>query len=65
MGYRGEIKAKFKITTDAIPTVYQKGEAFAQLLILPCAILEPVLVNELSDSVRGEKGFGEADKEAA
>lgn len=63
MGYRGEIKAKFKITTDAIPTVYQKGEAFAQLVIVPCLILEPTLVNELSSTERGEKGFGEADEE--
>lgn len=62
-GYRGEIKAKFKVTTDAIPTVYQKGEAFAQLVIVPCLILEPTLVNELSSTERGEKGFGEADEE--
>ena len=57
-GYRGEIKAKFKIITDAIPTVYQKGEAFAQLVIVPCLILEPTLVNELSSTERGEKGKG-------
>ena len=62
MGYRGEIKAKFKVTTDAIPTVYRVGEAFAQLVIVPCSILEPVFVDELSSTDRGEKGFGEADK---
>lgn len=61
--YRGELKVKFKITTDAIPTVYQKGEAFAQLVIVPCLILEPTLVNELSSTERGEKGFGEVDEE--
>lgn len=60
--YRGELKAKFKITTDCIPTVYQKGEAFAQLVIVPALIMEPTLVDELSSTERGEKGFGEADK---
>ena len=62
-GYRGEIMGKFKITTDAIPTVYQPGEAFGQLVIVPVMILEPTLVEELSSTERGEKGFGEADEE--
>lgn len=61
-GYRGEIMGKFKVTTDAIPTVYQPGEAFAQLVIVPVMILEPTLVEELSSTERGEKGFGEADE---
>lgn len=61
MGYRGEITAKFKVTTDAVPTVYSVGEAFAQLVIVPCSILEPVFVEELSETERGTKGFGEAD----
>ena len=65
-GYRGEIMGKFKITTDSVPTVYQPGEAFAQLVIVPVMILEPTLVEELSETERGEQGFGEADeKEAA
>lgn len=66
-GYRSEIMGKFKITTDAMPTVYQPGEAFAQLVIVPIQILEPVLVDELSSTERGTMGFGEADemKEAA
>ena len=61
-GYRGEIMGKFKVTTDAIPTVYQPGEAFGQLVIVPVMILEPTLVEELSSTERGEKGFGEADE---
>lgn len=61
-GYRGEIMGKFKITTDSIPTVYQPGEAFAQLVIVPVMILEPTLVEELSETERGEQGFGEADE---
>lgn len=64
-GYRGEIMGKFKMTTDAIPTVYAMNEPFAQLVIVPCSILEPVMVDELSESERGEKGFGEATEAAA
>lgn len=61
-GYRGEIMGKFKVTTDAIPTVYQPGEAFGQLVIVPVEILEPVFVEELSETERGTIGFGEADE---
>ena len=60
--FRGEIIGKFKVTTDAIPTVYQPGEAFAQLVIVPIAILEPTWVEELSETERGTMGFGEADE---
>lgn len=61
-GYRNEIMGKFKITTDAVPTVYQPGEAFAQLVIMPIEILEPQFVEELSETERGTMGFGEADE---
>ena len=61
-GYRGEIMLKYKVTTDAIPTVYQPGEACGQLVVVPVQILEPVLVDELSSTERGEMGFGEADE---
>lgn len=60
--YRGEIMLKYKVTTDAIPTVYQPGEACGQLVIVPVQILEPVMVDELSSTERGEMGFGEADE---
>lgn len=61
-GYRGELIAKFKVTTDAIPTVYQPGEAFGQLVIVPIEILEPRFVDELNETERGTMGFGEADE---
>ena len=60
--YRGEIMLKYKITTDAIPTVYQPGEACGQLVIVPIEILEPVWADELSETERGTMGFGEADE---
>lgn len=60
--YRGEIMAKVKVTTDAVPTIYAVGEPFAQLVIVPYLMAEPVLAEELSDTERQTKGFGEADK---
>ena len=62
--YRGEIMAKMKVTTDAVPTIYAIGEPFAQLVIVPYLVAEPILVDELSETERGTKGFGEADKVA-
>lgn len=60
--YRGEIMLKYKVMTDAIPTVYQPGEACGQLVIVPIEILEPRFVDELSETERGTMGFGEADE---
>ena len=60
--YRGELMMKYKITTDAMPTIYQIGEPCGQLVIVPVQILEPTLVNELSETERGTMGFGEADE---
>ena len=61
-GYRGEIMGKFKITTDAIPTVYQEGERVMQLIVMPYPQVEPIFVEELSDGDRGEKGYGSSNE---
>lgn len=61
-GYTGELMAKMKVTTDAIPTIYSLGEQFAQLVVVPYLDATPVFVEELAESERGDKGFGEADK---
>lgn len=50
--------AKFKATTDVIPAVYKPGERFAQLLILPVPEVTFEETFELSDSERGEGGYG-------
>lgn len=63
MGYRGELQAKFKVTTDALPRIYNVGEKVAQLVIVPCYNLEPVFVDELSDTDRADGGFGSTDNE--
>ena len=57
-GYRNEIMAKFRSTTDVVPAVYKEGERFAQLLILPCPEVTFEEAFELSDSERGEGGYG-------
>ena len=59
--YKGEILVKFKITTDALPTIYQPGEKIAQLVVMPYPKMEPVIVEELSGEDRGG-GFGSTDK---
>lgn len=57
-GFRGEVVAKFRSTTDVVPSLYKIGERFAQLLILPCLDVTFEEALELSDSERGEGGFG-------
>ena len=57
-GYRGEVMAKFRNTTDVIPAVYKDGERLAQLLILPVPDVTFVESNELSETERGEGGYG-------
>ena len=61
MDYRGEIMCKFKLTTDALPTIYQPGEKIAQLIIMPYPTIEPTLAEELVEGDRGENGFGSSD----
>lgn len=64
MSYRGEIIVKYKNTTgDSIPAVYNLGDKFSQLIIMPYPAIEFVEAEELSESDRGEGGFGSTDKE--
>lgn len=60
--YRGEIMAVFKATTDVIPAVYKEGDRFAQLVIVPIPTLEVEEATELSETDRGEKGYGSTDE---
>lgn len=64
-GYRGEVMAKFKINlvTNAIPmaSVYKPEERFAQLIIMPIPQVELEWSEELTESERGEGGYGSSD----
>lgn len=63
-GFVGEIRVKYKNTTgDSIPAVYNLGDKIAQLIIMPYPTIEFVETEELSETDRGEEGFGSTDKE--
>jgi dUTP pyrophosphatase len=55
-GYRGSIKCRFK----AIPgtNIYGVGDRFAQLIIIPYPSITFEEVEELSETERGEGGYG-------
>lgn len=58
-GYRGEIMFKMRTTTDVVPAIYQPGERFCQLVIVPYLTDFTVSeVSELSETDRGEGGYG-------
>lgn len=47
-----------KATTDVVPAIYKQGERFCQLVIVPVPEFTITEVSELSDTKRGENGFG-------
>lgn len=65
-GYRGEVKIKYKM----LPTInchrtfqhYELGERIGQLIILPYPKIEFEEVDELSETDRGEGGYGSTGK---
>jgi dUTP pyrophosphatase len=57
-GYRGEVKIVL-INTDARETfVVEPGMRIAQLVVLAVPPVDPIVVDELPSSERGERGFG-------
>lgn len=58
--FRGSIKCRFK----AIPNtdIYSVGDRIAQLIIQPCPKIEFEIVEELSNTTRGDSGFGSTGK---
>jgi dUTP pyrophosphatase len=61
-GYRGEVRVLL-LNTDPAETVrIEAGARIAQLVLTPVAIAAPVEVTELSDSARGEGGFGSSGR---
>jgi len=63
-GYRGELQATFnKINNDSISeNDYNVGDRIAQIMIIPHPEIEFEETNELSDTERGEGGFGSTGK---
>jgi dUTP pyrophosphatase len=57
-GYRGELQATFKKTNGLDSLKYKVGERGAQIIILPYPQVKMVESEELSNTERGEVGFG-------
>ncbi len=57
-GYRGEIQATFKKTSGIDSLSYKRGERIVQIIIIPYPRVNFVEVEELSQTDRGEGGFG-------
>lgn len=54
--YRGEMQVK--LTADQHPLVVDPGDRIAQAMVLPVEQVQFELVDELSETVRGQNGFG-------
>jgi dUTP pyrophosphatase len=57
-GYRGEVQVLLLNTDRSAPFTVERGMRIAQLLVIPVAPVKVVEVTGLSDSARGEDGFG-------
>jgi dUTP pyrophosphatase len=61
-GYRGELQATFNKLNGLDSVAYKVGDRVAQIVIVPHPIVQFVEVDELSESKRGEGGFGSTGK---
>ena len=64
-GYRGELQATFNIINPHVVEgfgIYMPGDRIAQIVIVPHPIVQFVEVDELSESKRGDGGFGSTGK---
>lgn len=57
-GYRGEIQATFRKHNGLDSIQYEVGDRGAQIMILPYPKIQMIEKDELSDTDRGEGGFG-------
>jgi dUTP pyrophosphatase len=61
-GYRGELQTTFNKLNGLDSIAYNVGDRVAQIVIVPHPIVQFVEVDELSESKRGEGGFGSTGK---
>lgn len=61
-GYRGEVRVLLLNTDPANTFRVEAGDRIAQLVIAPVALAEPVEVDALADSARGDGGFGSSGR---
>ena len=64
-GYRGEIQATFKkiqgVSNESLEN-YKIGDRICQIMVIPHPVVEFEEVEELSNTERGEGGFGSTGK---
>jgi dUTP diphosphatase len=61
-GYRGEVRVLLLNTDPAETFRVEPGDRIAQLLLTPVTAAEPVAAEALSESARGEGGFGSSGR---
>ncbi len=61
-GYRGEVRVLLLNTDPAETFRVEPGDRIAQLVVAPVAPAEPVEVESLSESARGDGGFGSSGR---
>ena len=61
-GYRGELQATFNKLNGLDSIAYNVGDRVVQLVIIPHPVVQLKVVDELSNSERGEGGFGSSGK---
>jgi dUTP pyrophosphatase len=61
-GYRGEISVLLLNTDPADTFMVEPGDRIAQLVLVPIALAEPVEVDALAESARGDGGFGSSGR---
>jgi len=60
--YRGEIKFQFRHLPGIPSPRYRIGERIGQLIIVPIPTVKFEIVKELSETNRGEQGFGSSNE---
>jgi dUTP pyrophosphatase len=61
-GYRGEVRVLLLNTDPAETVKIEVGARIAQLVLTPIAIADPVEKTTLTESARGEGGFGSSGR---
>ncbi len=61
-GYRGEVRVLLLNTDPAETFRIEPGERIAQLVMAPITLVDPVEVEALAESARGDGGFGSSGR---
>jgi dUTP pyrophosphatase len=61
-GYRGEVRVLLLNTDPAETFRIEPGDRIAQLLVTPIALAEPIEAESLTETARGDGGFGSSGR---